>query len=110
MPRRTRASSPSPMISRDSVSARARIRDALIAADPSHGAGYQSRAASYLADLDRLDAEIRSKVAQIPPARRKLVTSHDAFPYYATAYGLSVIGFTQPEEGKEPSPAELAAL
>lgn len=87
-----------------------RIRDALVAADPSRGAGYQSRAASYLADLDRLDAEIRSKVAQIPPARRKLVTSHDAFPYYAAAYGLSVIGFTQPEEGKEPSPAELAAL
>jgi len=87
-----------------------RIRDALIAANPSHGAGYQSRTASYLEDLDRLDAQIRTNVMQIPPARRKLVTSHDAFPYYAAAYGLSVVGFTQPEEGKEPSPAELAAL
>jgi ABC-type Zn uptake system ZnuABC Zn-binding protein ZnuA len=87
-----------------------RIRDALVAADPSHSAGYQSRATSYLAELDRLDAEIRTKVGQIPPARRKLVTSHDAFPYYAAAYGLSVVGFTQPEEGKEPSPAELADL
>ena len=87
-----------------------RIRDALVTADPTHSAGYQSRATSYLADLDRLDAEIRANVAQIPPARRKLVTSHDAFPYYAAAYGLSVVGFTQPEEGKEPSPAELADL
>jgi ABC-type Zn uptake system ZnuABC Zn-binding protein ZnuA len=87
-----------------------RIRDALVTADPSHSAGYQSRATSYLAELDRLDAEIRTKVGQIPPARRKLVTSHDAFPYYAAAYGLSVVGFTQPEEGKEPSPAELADL
>jgi ABC-type Zn uptake system ZnuABC Zn-binding protein ZnuA len=87
-----------------------RIRDALVAADPSHSAGYQSRATSYLADLDRLDAQIRTNIAQIPPARRKLVTSHDAFPYYAAAYGLSVVGFTQPEEGKEPSPAELADL
>jgi ABC-type Zn uptake system ZnuABC Zn-binding protein ZnuA len=87
-----------------------RIRDALVAADPSHSTGYQSRTTSYLAELDRLDAQIRTNVSQIPPARRKLVTSHDAFPYYAAAYGLSVVGFTQPEEGKEPSPAELADL
>jgi len=87
-----------------------RIRDALVTADPSHGDGYRSRATSYLGELDRLDAEIRTQVAQIPAARRKLVTSHDAFPYYANAYGLSVVGFTQPEEGKEPSPSELAAL
>ena len=87
-----------------------RIRDALVTADPSHGDGYRSRATGYLGELDRLDAEIRTQVAQIPAARRKLVTSHDAFPYYANAYGLSVVGFTQPEEGKEPSPSELAAL
>jgi ABC-type Zn uptake system ZnuABC Zn-binding protein ZnuA len=87
-----------------------RIRDALTSADPAHRDGYTSRAASYLGDLDKLDAEIKSKVAQIPPARRKLVTSHDAFPYFASAYGLSVVGFVQPEEGKEPSPAELAEL
>jgi ABC-type Zn uptake system ZnuABC Zn-binding protein ZnuA len=87
-----------------------RIRDALVAADPPHSAGYESRATTYLGELDRLDAQVRANVAQIPPARRKLVTSHDAFPYYAAAYGLSVVGFTQPEEGKEPSPAELADL
>jgi ABC-type Zn uptake system ZnuABC Zn-binding protein ZnuA len=87
-----------------------RIRDALVAADPAHRDGYRSRALNYLGELDRLDAEIRTNVAQIPPARRKLVTSHDAFPYYASAYGLSVVGFIQPEEGKDPSPAELAAL
>jgi ABC-type Zn uptake system ZnuABC Zn-binding protein ZnuA len=87
-----------------------RIRDALVAADPSHRDGYRSRALNYLGELDRLDAEIRTNVAQIPLARRKLVTSHDAFPYYASAYGLSVVGFIQPEEGKDPSPAELAAL
>lgn len=87
-----------------------RIRDALVTADPSHRDGYQSRASSYLGELDRFDAEIRRKVTQIPLARRKLVTSHDAFPYYANAYGLSVVGFIQPEEGKDPSPAELADL
>ena len=88
----------------------ARIRDALVAADSPHAGGYRSRATDYLAELDRLDAEIKTKVATIPEARRKLVTSHDAFPYFAKAYGFTVVGFAQPEPDKEPSPAELADL
>jgi ABC-type Zn uptake system ZnuABC Zn-binding protein ZnuA len=87
-----------------------RIRDALVAADPPHAAGYRGRATTYLADLDKLDADLRTKVATIPEARRKLVTSHDAFPYFAKAYGFTVVGFAQPEPDKEPSPAELAEL
>jgi ABC-type Zn uptake system ZnuABC Zn-binding protein ZnuA len=87
-----------------------RIRDALVAADPPHADGYRSRATSYLDELDKLDAELKSRVAQIPPARRKLVTSHDAFPYFAKAYGFTVVGFAQPEPDREPSPAELAEL
>lgn len=87
-----------------------RIRDALVAADPPHVAGYRGRATSYLAELDKLDAELKSKVEQIPPGRRKLVTSHDAFPYFARAYGFTVVGFAQPEPDREPSPAELAEL
>jgi ABC-type Zn uptake system ZnuABC Zn-binding protein ZnuA len=86
-----------------------RIRDALVAADPSHREGYRNRATAYLAELDRLDAELKARVAQIPASRRKLVTSHDAFPYFARAYGFTVVGFAQPE-GVEPSPAELAEL
>jgi ABC-type Zn uptake system ZnuABC Zn-binding protein ZnuA len=69
-----------------------------------------SRASAYIGQLRALDAEIRQKVATIPAGRRKLVTSHDAFPYYAKAYGLEIVGFTQTEEGKEPSAGELAEL
>lgn len=87
-----------------------RIRDALTEADPAGREGYASRAAAYVAQLRTLDGEIRQKVATIPAARRKLVTSHDAFPYYAKAYGLEVVGFTQTEAGKEPSAGDLAAL
>lgn len=87
-----------------------RIRDGLVAADPSHREGYRSRASAYLAELDKLDAELKTQVTQIPASRRKLVTSHDAFPYFAKAYGFTVVGFAQPEEGVEPSPAELAEL
>jgi ABC-type Zn uptake system ZnuABC Zn-binding protein ZnuA len=87
-----------------------KIRDALIALDRDGERYYTDRAAAYDAELVRLDAEVRAQIAVIPTERRKLVTSHDAFPYFAEAYGLEVIGFTQIEPGKDPSPAELAAL
>jgi ABC-type Zn uptake system ZnuABC Zn-binding protein ZnuA len=87
-----------------------KIRDALIAIDREGGDYYTARAKEYDARLVQLDAEVKAQVATIPPARRKLVTSHDAFPYYAEAYGLEIVGFAQVEPGKDPSPAELAKL
>lgn len=87
-----------------------RMRDALVAMDPDGADGYRSRAASYTAELRGLDQEIRAAVSAIPPERRVLVTSHDAFPFFAAAYGFTLIGFVQGESGKEPSPAQLAAL
>jgi len=74
-----------------------KVREALAQTDPGGTAAYAENAARYAAQLDALDAEIKSNVATLPPGRRKLVTSHDAFPYFARA-------------GKDPSPAELAAL
>lgn len=59
---------------------------------PAHAEDYRSRGAAYLAELKALDAEIRTKIATIPPANRILVTSHDAFGYFASAYGMEVKG------------------
>jgi ABC-type Zn uptake system ZnuABC Zn-binding protein ZnuA len=87
-----------------------RIRDALSAADPDGRATYERSATVYLATLDSLDAEIRSAVERVPAERRKLVTSHDAFPYFARAYGFTVVGFVTAQPGAEPSVAELAEL
>lgn len=87
-----------------------RIRDTLADADPDGASGYASRAAAYLGELASLDAEIRSHVAAIPSERRALVTSHDAFPFFAAAYGFTLIGFVQGESGKDPSPTDLATL
>jgi zinc/manganese transport system substrate-binding protein len=55
------------------------IRDALIAADPAGKAVYEANAAAYLAKLDALDQEVRAVIARIPPERRRLITSHNAF-------------------------------
>ena len=87
-----------------------KIRDALIAIDAAGRDYYAQRAKAYDDELVKLDADVRAQIATIPAARRKLVTSHDAFPYYAKAYGLEIVGFAQPEPGKDPSPSELAEL
>jgi ABC-type Zn uptake system ZnuABC Zn-binding protein ZnuA len=87
-----------------------RIRDALRSADPDGGEQYAANAAAYLSQLDALDAWIVEQVTQLPPERRKLVTFHDAFPYFAARYGFAVIGVITPSPGHEPSAGELATL
>jgi zinc/manganese transport system substrate-binding protein len=69
----------------------ANIRDGLIAADPEGRAAYEAQAAAYLARLDEVEAEARSLAAKIPPERRKIITSHDAFRYFEAAYGIDFV-------------------
>lgn len=69
----------------------ANIRDALIQADPAGEAAFRASADAFLAELDRLDADIRAAIATIPPERRRIVTTHEAFGYFAAEYGLALI-------------------
>jgi zinc/manganese transport system substrate-binding protein len=69
----------------------ANIRDALIAVDPADKSTFEANAAAYLSRVDALDAEVTAEIAKIPPDRRKLVTTHDAFGYFGTAYGIAFI-------------------
>ncbi|MEN9709546.1 MAG: hypothetical protein RIQ68_1954 [Pseudomonadota bacterium] len=64
------------------------IRDALSAADPDGANFYAARSEAYMAELDQLEREIKQGLAEIPPERRRIITSHDAFGYFAKAYGL----------------------
>jgi zinc/manganese transport system substrate-binding protein len=68
------------------------IRDALVSADPAHAAVYEANASSTIARFQTLDGWIRQQVATLPPERRKLVTSHDTFGYFAAAYGFQILG------------------
>ena len=86
------------------------IATALSKIDPAGTATYQAGATDYQAKLDALDAANKAKIATIPPANRKLVTFHDAFPYFAAHYGFEVIGVILANVGQEPSAADLAAL
>lgn len=87
-----------------------RIAAALAAADPDGAATYRSNAEAYLARLASLDAWVRAQVATVPEARRRVVTSHDAFGYFGDAYGITFLSPQGVSTEAEPTAAEVARL
>jgi ABC-type Zn uptake system ZnuABC Zn-binding protein ZnuA len=87
-----------------------RIVTALQVAAPTKKAALQASGDAYLARLAALDASIRAEVATIPAANRKLVSYHDAFPYFAAAYGLTIVGTVVASPGQDPSAGQVVAL
>lgn len=88
------------------------IRDGLITADPPGQETYTQNAAAYLQELQDLDQWIETQVQTIPPERRKLVTNHESFGYFADRYGFTVIGTVLPgsSTGAAPSAQVMAEL
>lgn len=86
------------------------LRDALVRAQPSGAAGFQQRAAGYLAQLAALDAETRKAFADLPASQRRVITSHDAFGYFGAAYGLDFVAPQGMSTDSEASPAMVAKL
>lgn len=88
------------------------IRDGLSQADPAGASVYAANAEGYIKKLGELDAAVMSQVQQVPPARRLLVTNHEALGYYADRYGFRVVGTVVPSVSTEASPSaqELAQL
>jgi zinc/manganese transport system substrate-binding protein len=89
------------------------IRDAFVAADPANAATYDANAKAKIADLRELDAWVRQQVSTLPEDRRKLVTSHDTFGYFAQAYGFQILGTALGSistEAGDPSAQQIAAL
>ena len=107
------AAEPDPHVWLDPILAKTyveRIRETLARADAANAPYYAGRATAYQGELEALDAWIRDQTTQVPEARRKLVTFHDAFQYFAKRYGYAVKGFIVPSPGKEPSARALADL
>ncbi|MGC2317093.1 MAG: metal ABC transporter substrate-binding protein [Bradyrhizobium sp.] len=88
----------------------ANIRDALVAADPAGAATYRANAERYLAKFDALDREVRDAIAQIPEARRKVISTHDAFGYFAAAYGIEFIAPQGVSTESEVSARDIAGI
>jgi zinc/manganese transport system substrate-binding protein len=86
------------------------IRDALVAADPAAADTYRANTVAYLARLDALDREVRAAVAGIPAARRRVISTHDAFGYFAAAYGIAFIAPQGVSTETEVGARDLAAI
>lgn len=86
------------------------IRDSLSAADPTHAALYASNYEALALKIEALDRAVVEASATLTVAQRQLLTYHDAYAYFAKAYGWTVIGAIQPSSFEEPTPKEIADL
>jgi zinc/manganese transport system substrate-binding protein len=86
------------------------IRDALATADPAGAVAYRANADAYLTKLDALDREVRAAVAQIPENRRKVISTHDAFGYLASSYGIEFVAPLGVSTESEVSARDIARI
>jgi ABC-type Zn uptake system ZnuABC Zn-binding protein ZnuA len=87
-----------------------RIATALAQVDAAHAVAYDGQAKAYRARLADLDTYVKLQIGTIAPENRRFVSFHDAFPYYAKAYGLEIVGVAVDAPGQEPSAAYTAQL
>jgi zinc/manganese transport system substrate-binding protein len=88
----------------------ANIRDAFAAAEPAGAEAYRANAEAYLTKLDALDREVREAVAQIPVTHRKVISTHNAFGYFAAAYGIEFLAPLGVSTESEPSARDIAGI
>jgi zinc/manganese transport system substrate-binding protein len=86
------------------------IRAALVAAAPARTAEINERAAAYQERLIALDQDTRNRINALPESRRRVITSHDAFGYFAAAYGVRFIAPRGWTTGSEPSAETVARI
>jgi len=86
------------------------IRDGLIAADPEGKAVYEANAEKYLAALKAENKVVKATMAALPKDHRRLITSHDAFGYFAKAYGLEILAPEAASTEDEPSAQDVANI
>ncbi len=86
------------------------IRDALGAADPADAETFRANTQAYLAELDALDREVREAIGKIPESHRKVISTHDAFGYFASAYGIKFIAPLGVSTESEASARDIAGI
>lgn len=86
------------------------IKNALVAAMPAQANVFQTRAADYLKEIDALQASTLARFAEVPVAQRRVITSHDAFGYFARAYQVKFYPLQGLSTGSEPSAADVVRI
>ena len=86
------------------------VRDVLVRRDPSNATIYERNFSEFALKIDALNEATKTATATIPEDQRKLLTYHDAYAYFATNYGFTVVGAIQPSSFDEPTPKEIGEL
>jgi manganese/iron transport system substrate-binding protein len=96
-----------PVLAREYV---LKIRDGLIAVDPSHASEYNRNAAAYNDRLSLLQKKIQFQIDTIPKAHRYMIVFHNAWQYYNDRFGITTLGIVEANPGQEPNPQQIAAI
>lgn len=86
------------------------VRDALTRAAPADRESFAANAARYVDRLESLQKWAKAKIAELPRDRRKLVTSHDAFQYFAREYGFTIFAIEGVSTADQPSSKRVGEL
>ncbi|MBI5118158.1 zinc ABC transporter substrate-binding protein [Candidatus Poribacteria bacterium] len=84
------------------------VAEEIIRLDPSNESYYRANMKAYESKLDAAKQEIDGLLRNLP--NKKIITFHDAWPYYAEEFGLEIVGSFEPFPGKQPTPRYLAEL
>jgi zinc/manganese transport system substrate-binding protein len=88
----------------------ANIRDALMAADPEGKATYEANAEKLLEQIVAMETKVKEAIGKLPPERRKIITTHDAFGYFGAAYGMEFIAPEGVSTESEASAKDVAKI
>jgi zinc/manganese transport system substrate-binding protein len=86
------------------------ITDALARFDPANADEYHNRAASYTQQLRDLNTWAQAEIVAVPPAKRRVLASHDSLQYFGNAFAITMISVNGWTNKSEPSAADLAKL
>ncbi len=88
----------------------ARVADGFCAADPEHCPLYRGNADALAAELAAIDTALETAFAALPPDQRSVVTSHAAFRYFGSRYGLHILSAQGLTTDVAPSARDMARL
>ncbi|MBL8026537.1 MAG: zinc ABC transporter substrate-binding protein [Fibrobacteres bacterium] len=83
------------------------ISNELAAADPANSDSYKKNGEAYIKKLEDLKAKFNDAVNSF--SNKKIITFHEAFPYFAKEFNLDIVDIIEREPGSEPSAGELAS-
>jgi len=86
------------------------IADGLCKVDAADCDTFKKNADAYSAEITALDVEVKAQIAAVPEAKRKVITTHDAFGYFGAAYGVSFLAPEGMSTESEASAADVAKL